>query len=129
MFQQDLNPHRDGWHAIVPSETTVLLGDAIAQWIRLHLRFCRPWFESNAHTFYIYSLPIVLYFSLYLEKDESKQKRVRVWTLKIINMNGHSTMKDATRNTCFKYNLVCACHHDQMQEDLHYITHTYMAVL
>ena len=51
-------------------------GAAIAQWIHLHLPFCRPRFKSQAHhlCFFSFLFKFVLYLYLHCVKNENKQK-------------------------------------------------------
>ena len=53
-------------------------GAGIAQWICLHLPYCHPGFESQAHHLHTILSIYIWYESC--EKDENKQKEAGIWT-------------------------------------------------
>ena len=57
--------------------------DAIAQWIHLHLPFCRPGFEPHAHHSYFYHFSLICtIFVFALSKERKTNKKAGFCTIK-----------------------------------------------
>ena len=67
-------------------------GAAIAQWIRLGIPSCRPWFESPAHH------PFIVQFRLYLSCEANKNKQKEAG---IFKRNERTSVSNGRHGTVF----------------------------